>query len=451
MLYIYYMKIKTLLWLSALSVWIFVPCIQAQVVVVKQEANKVFLDTSEYNRTVSVGDQFKIIVSQEKLTNPKTGKELGLINHYSAEGKIIEVQPLYVIGQMPNNTKFSIGQEAIIQSAPVAAHVATPAAHSAAATENPAPVSNRKINTYTAVEREIVGAVQDDFTPRPGQEIATVDTKGNLILYAIDGNTLQEIASHPLTVGQKPLALSALDKMETGYAQLFVSVYNENEQKISTFVFDVQDQTFQPVATLPYFVKELGCGEEKELYAQKPFISGAKPSTTAHELDYENGQFKLNKDSFSTRSNWLSGVNRYEIQNKDTENLVYTASNRTLRLRLQNGKFVDSPALFATAPNRVKYKQQMIPFYPAVQVYGPEGRATLAAVENKTTLGLLSQQFGQYKGSKLHFLTYENGSLDVRETVELNGFLYDTSCTQRGILAPQVLSSRQTVITEIYR
>ena len=454
MLYIYYMKIKTILCLTAFLMLLSVPCLFAQVTVVKQDGAKIYLDTSDFNRTVSVGDTFKVIVSQEKLTNPKTGKDLGLINHYSSEGKIVEVQPLYAIGQIPGRATFTPGQEAVIESAAVvatpAATVTNTAAQAAASDAPVAPVSNRKIKTYNALEREIISAVQADISAHPGEEIAALDTKGNVLLYTADGNTLQELASHKLTAGLKPITLSAKDEMDSGYAQLFVVAYKENEQKITTLVLDVQDNEFKQIAALPYFVKELGCDDDKDLYAQKPFISGVNPGD-AHELDYEKGRFELDKDAFSTRNNWLTGINRYEIQNKETDNLVYTSSNGRLRMQLQNGKYVDSPALFATAPNRVKYKQKIVSFYPAVQVYGPEGRATLAAVQNKTTLGLLSQQFGQYKGSKLHFLSYENGSLNITETLELNGFLYDTSCTARGILAPQVLSSGQTVLTEIYR
>ena len=54
-------------------------------------------------------------------------------------------------------------------------------------------------------------------------------------------------------------------------------------------------------------------------------------------------------------------------------------------------------------------------------------------------------------GGKIHFLKYENGSLRVEESLDLDGFAYDTSCTSRGILIPQVLPSGQTVLTEIYR
>lgn len=451
MLYHYYMKINLKLFVVGLLALFLFPCVYAQVTVVKQNGKDIYLDISEHNRRISVGDQFKVILSQEKLTNPKTGKDLGLLNHYSATGKITEVQDLYAIGQLPDNTKVTVGQEAVIEGYTVPAAVPAVAAQSVAASDEPAaPVSDRKIITYNALEREIVSAVKADITAHPEEEIAALDIKGNLLLYTPDGSSLQEIAQHKLPVGYRPLTVSALDKMKTGYAQLFVVAYREKDQRIFTLVFDVQDGQFQQVASLPYFVKEIGCGPDKKLYAQKPFIGGKNPGA-ARELEYANGQFKLSDDSFPTHNSWLSGINRYKIQNKDTDNFVYTASNGRLRMQLKNKKYTDSPALFATAPNRVKYKQHTVSFYPSLQVYGPEGRATLAGIENTTKFGLLSEQFGQYNGGKLHFVVYDNGALILQETLPLNGFAYDTNCTARGILVPQVLSGEQTVLTEIYR
>lgn len=449
MLYHYYMKINFKLALSALCVLALVPCVVAQVTIVKQEGKRIYLDTSEYNRQVSVGDSFKIILSQEKLTNPKTGKELGLINHYSEAGKIVEVQPLYAVGQMPVAGQY-VGREAVLESQPALQVAPTPVATATTAPAATPSQPARKATTYQVLEREVISAVKTDLLPFPDEEIAVVDKAGHVVLYTAQGTSLQEQATYAFPIGYKPLSLSAADVMETGYAQLFVAVYQEKEQKISTWVFDVQNKEFSRQAVLPYFVKELGCGDDKDIYAQKPFINGAKPGD-AHELDYENGRFSLDKDAFSTRGNWLTGVNQYEIQNKDTENMVYTAYNGILRMRLANGKYADSPAQFATAPNRIKYKQQLVSFYPSIQVYGPDGRATLAAIENTTKLGLLSEQFGQYNGGKLHFLSYQNGRLVIDETVELSGFAYDSNCTARGILVPQVLGNGQTILTEIYR
>ena len=450
MLYHYYMKINFKLLLAALFMACFIPCATAQVTVVKQDGLKVYLDTSELNRNVTVGETFKIITGQEKLTNPKTGKDLGFIYHYSPEGKIIEVQPLYAVGQLPEKGEYTAGQEAVITAAQQTAVVSSvPSATTDAAPAGKTLVSNRKIKTYPVLQREIVSAVKADLSALPGEEIAALDTKGNLLLYAEENGSLRQLAEKKLS-GKEPLTLSALDIMGTGRAQLFAAVYESKRQKISTLVFDASDNEFKELDSLPYFVKELGCGDNKKIYAQKPFVGGAKGGDV-RELAYEKGRFAAGKSVFNPRGSWLTGVNYYPIQTAKKENLVYTASTGKLRLRLDNGKYADSPNLFATAPNRVKYKQDIVLFYPSVQAYGPAGHATLAAVQNTTALGILSESFGSYKSSKIHFLTYENGTLDVRETLELNGFLYDTNCTAVGILAPQVVSGGQTVLTEIFR
>ncbi|WP_458402510.1 hypothetical protein [Candidatus Avelusimicrobium sp.] len=443
------MKINTKHMLLAAFMAFLLPCVSAQVIVVKQDGNNIYLDTSEHNRQVAVGDTFKVILSQEKLTNPKTGKELGNINHYSAEGKITEVQELYAIGQLPEKENISVGQEVVISTHALATQPQT-APVTQTALQTPKVTSNRKIYSYPVIDREIISAVKANITPAPGDEIAAIDSKGHLLLYTQDGSSLSQIADYQLPAGHKAITLSAKDIMDARFAQLFVVVYNEPKQKISTLIFKADGHKLKKIDSVPYFVKEIGCGDDKDLYAQKPFINGAKPGD-ARELDHEWLRFTLDDDRLPTRGNWLTGVNYHEIQNDDDDNFVYTASNGSIKIRLTNGNYAESPALFATAPNRVKYKQDIISFYPSLQVYGPDGRATLAAVENVAKMGVLSEQFGQYGSSKIHFLTYENGILDVRETIDLNGVVYDTNCTARGILVPQVLSGGQSVLTEIYR
>ncbi len=457
MLYHYYMKINFKLLLAAFLTAGFIPGALAQVTVVKQDGKKIYLDTSTLNRNVSVGETFKIITGQEKLTNPKTGKELGLVYQYSQEGKIIEVQPLYAVGELPQATSYEIGSEAVIapgsQEATAAAPAQQPAqADGQAAATPPAPalVANRKIKNYPVLEREIISAVKADLNALPGEEIAALDAKGHLLVYTQNDDTLQQIADYKIPANKTPVTLSALDIMHSGYAQLFAVVYDTQQKSITTLVLDGSDKDLKKIDTVPYFVKELGCGADKKLYAQKPFISGAKAGDV-RLLQYAKGKFSLADTAFASRGNWLTGLAYYPIQSADKPNPVFTFSNGELRLRLYNGKYAESPSLFAAAPNRVKYKQDIISFYPSLQVYGPAGKAVLAAVENTAKFGILSESFGSYKSSKLHFLTYENGVLDVRETIDLNGFLYDTNCTSTGILAPQVVSGGQTVLTEIYR
>ncbi len=453
MLYHYYMKISFQFLLCAALAVGFSPCALAQVSVVKQDGAKIYLDISEFNRNVSVGDSFKIITATEKLVNPKTGKELGDVYHYSPEGRIVEVQPLYAVGELPYAAKYALGQEAVITAAVQTAPTRATATADDKVTQNATaaqPLSTRKMKKYPVLEREVISAVEADLSALPGEEIALADRAGILQLYSPEEGMLRLRAEHKLPRGQKPLALSAADLTGAGQAQLFVTVYDENKAQISTRVYEVTDHEFKPVATLPYFVKEMGCAGQKKLYAQKPFTGGSKAGD-GRLLRYKNGKFSLGEKAFATRGSWLSGMNFYPVQSAQAPNVLSTLKNGRIRLTLRNGKPAESQALFAKAANRVKYKQDIISFYPSLQAYGPAGRATLAGVENVGKLGLLSEQFGQYSSSKLHFLTYENGVLDVQETLPLNGFVYDTSCTARGILVPQVVSGGQTILTEIYR
>ncbi len=453
MLYHYYMKIFFKLLLCAAWAVVFSPCALAQVSIVKQDGVKIYLDISDFNRQVSVGDRFKIITSTEKLVNPKTGKELGDVYHYSPEGRIVEVQPLYAVGEMPHAAQYALGQEAVITLGEETPAVQAPRPAGKKAEPNASPVSTlsrRKIKKYPLLEREVVSAVQADFNALPGEEIALADLTGALQLYSPEGDGLRLRAEHKLPSGHKPLALSALDLTGTGQAQLFAVVYDENKNKISTRVYEISGQEFKLLATLPYFVKEMGCPGQKKLYAQKPFTGGTKAGDS-RLLQYKDGKFRVGEEAFPTRGSWLSGMNFYPVQSAAQANVISTLKNGRIRLTLHNGKAAESPALFAEAANRVKYRQDVLAFYPSLQAYGPAGRATLAGVENVGKLGLLSKQFGQYSSSKLHFLTYENGVLDVQETLPLSGFVYDTSCTARGILVPQVVSGGQTILTEIYR
>ena len=118
-----------------LTAFLLVPAfLQAQVMVVRVDGNKVYLDTSVLNRNVQKGDLFKVILSAEKLTNPKTGKDLGLVYNYSQEGKIVEVQPLYAIGEVAADKRISVGQEVVLTA--TAPRTASPCRYRARSRQN---------------------------------------------------------------------------------------------------------------------------------------------------------------------------------------------------------------------------------------------------------------------------------------------------------------------------
>ena len=92
MVYIYYMKNNILRLAIFVSFVFFSAFLNAKTVtVVRVTDNKIYLDTSSLSRPVQKDDLFKVILSAEKLVNPKTGKDLGDVYTYSPAGKIVEV------------------------------------------------------------------------------------------------------------------------------------------------------------------------------------------------------------------------------------------------------------------------------------------------------------------------------------------------------------------------
>ena len=126
MVYNYYMK-NNIFRLVLPAVFLLFPALAgAQAMVVRIDGNKVYLDTTSSKQKITKGQHFKIILSSEKLINPKTGKNLGDIYTYSPEGKITEVQAKYAIGELAETASLAIGQEAVFEETSAAA--ASPAA-----------------------------------------------------------------------------------------------------------------------------------------------------------------------------------------------------------------------------------------------------------------------------------------------------------------------------------
>lgn len=439
MIYNYYMKKFSLLFLMLFCVSF---AAHAQMSVVRIDGNKVYLDTSDEKTSLTKGSTFKVIVSSEKLTNPKTGKNLGEIYKYSSVGKITEVQPLYAVGELPSTQGVSIGKTAVLEDLQPAAV--------AAAAQQQTPVSTRAKTTYAPLAQTVISLTEADVTAAGANNIITLSEQNEVTVYSRTASeTLQEDMHFTLPAGKKGVTISAAP-VKAGLAQIFVTIYNQEHGQLSTLVLENNNGSLENTATLPYFVKELGCGSTKKIWGQKPFILGINPGD-AHEIVFEKNKFAASGASFKTRHNFIEGLNFYPVEKAGQNNLIFTANNGTLRMMLANGKRTESKDYFGSTPLRMQYKQEILKFYPSIQVFGQPGKATLAAVENTTKLGLLSETFGSYQSGKVHFLDYEKGRLKVTDTVELDGVLYDTACTDTAILTAEALLDGSSTVVEILK
>ena len=442
MVYIYYMKIKNFLFFFLFLI----PVIgTAQVTVVRVENDTLYLDTSSLETPVRKGDIFKVILSSEKLTNPKTGKELGLLHRYSPEGKITEVQPLYAVGKLPKGTTVTVGQEAVLEtSAPAAPAIVSPASDGKKE-EN----SLHKKLVYAPVEQEVISLSAADVTQPQTNEIVTLSAGGQITVWKRNGEKLEEQTSYQLPKNKTPLTLSAAALRGENTAEIFAVVYDASTGRMNTLVLAYENNQWKTLDTLPYFVKEMGCTPQKTVWMQKPFITDIRPGN-AKNLVYKNNRFQPGEQTLPTQRNWLSGVTTATAESDQAANFLYTASNGKIKMQLANGKTAESKNLFASSPNRVKYKQEIVKFYPSLQVVYSQGKAEIAGVENTAKHGLLSSTFGMYQSGKIHFLSFEKGRLQVTDTVELDGFVYDTACADGAVLTAEILPDGQSSVVEIF-
>ena len=441
MLYNYYMKklslITTFLFCFSLCAW-------AQMTIVRMDGNKVFLDTSEEKTVLTKGSTFKVIVSSETLTNPKTGKNLGEIYKYSDAGIITEVQPLYAVGELKNTTGVTVGKQVVLEE------IKPVTVGETSISSKETPKSARPNTTYQPIEQTVISLTEANVTAADAKNIITLSNNNEVTVFSrAEKEILTPQLSFALPAGKKGLSISAAAVKE-GLAQIFVTVYNLDRGQINTLVLENKNGTLENTATLPFFTKELGCGTDKKIWGQRPFVLGTNPGN-AREIIYKNDKFEAGKNTFNTRHNFLEGLNYYPVEKAHQNNLIFTASNGTLRMLLANGKRAESTDAFGSTPLRIQYKQEILKFYPSVQIFGEPGNATLVAVENSTKFGLLTETFGQYQNGKVHFLNYQKGRLQITDTVLLDGVLYDTACTDNAILTAETLPDGTSTIVEILK
>ena len=296
-------------------------------------------------------------------------------------------------------------------------------------------VSSRAVFTYEPIEQVIVGISEGNITA-PNQ-IVTLSDKGQITVFSAQKDKLTPVLTATLPSGSKPIALSVADIKNTGSSQIFASFYNLSRKTIQTAVLENEAGALKTTDTLNFFVKEVGCAPQKTLWGQTPFVLGERPGN-ARKVIFDGQKWQLDKQDVNTRRQWLTNLNFYPYE-KEQEGLVYISSNGAVRMQIGEERWASSKSLFASTPNRVKYKQEAVKFYPSLQIYIHENAPVVAAVQNTAKLGLLADLFGQYKEGKIHFLSLEKGRLVISDTVELDGYVYATACTQDAILTAEVL------------
>lgn len=400
--------------------------------IVKQDGAKVYLDTSSFKVKPQKGDAFRVAEWGEELINPKTGKNLGKILKRQLDGKIIQTEELYAIGQLDSEQNvFSYEAEIFVTApAPVA-----PATVQPQAMQGGLAVIQPVMQTKN-IDGKIKAAAFGDVDGDGSNDAVFAFAEDNSVkVFALQGQELKEVSSFALSPLRKIIALDAADLKQAGRAQIFASVYDSSSEKFYTLVLEAKGQTLEQTDTVRGIVKGISVqGGPRDLYVQD--FSPATGFSSAAQLVYQGGAFERGATLSAYSFESIFGFNLFDFKEAGRKNIIYTTPAQKLRIQFEKrGSYTESPSGFdfATTPTRLKINGKPQRLYtPVLAFKNAAGQTVVGALEHQTKLGLLSDVFGSYSSAKLYFLNWTGNGLTPKAVAEIPGVACDMAQTSFG-------------------
>ncbi len=413
-------KIFTLLAVLMFSVVLFA---QNDALVVKQEGLKVYLDTTELTFKVSKGDRFTITRWGEEIKNPKTGKILGKDVDSRAKGKVESVEENYAIGQL--ETPFDAKNLTAVFDKGNSLSQDSTKSLDKQNTDELAPLWQSDI-----LEGQIRAAASGDLNGDGLNDLIVAFEDNTIKVYSFKENALKEEVSVSVNPLRRIISLDSADLKGTGRAQLFVSVLDTNTQRFNTLIFEGGENILRQNGTISGIVKGIApFNQSRKLYLQEVSILGGKTKfSSPYLLVYEKDSFKKGEKAKYTKFDEIFGFNFAPFK-KDKDNLIYTAFNSRLRVQYdKKNSFIESPSDidFGSTPNRVKFNREVLRVYSSLGIFGsPQDNILIAAIENQTKYGILSETFGSYESAILYVLKWNKGNFEKYLSAKIPGVVSD--------------------------
>lgn len=397
--------------------------------VVRQDGQKVYLDTSELDDGAKVGDAFRIVNLGEDIINPKTGKSLGKTAEKQITGRLIKVEPLYSIGQLDTNENV-MGRDAeikITQNIDLL-HTAFPI------TQN-APDNELKIMPAwqsKPLEGTAKAAAAGDLSGDKNNELVLAFEKNNTIkVFSLEDNTLKEVSSAQVNPLRKIIALDSADLKGTGQSQVFASVYDTTAERFLTLVFELQAGKLNQTDSFGGVTKGIAPqNKTRVLYTQDiVFAGGQAAATVPAELIYKNASFTKGSRLKAHKFDSVFGFNMSDFWHDGKNKLIYTLPTHRLRIQFDRiEKYIESPddIEFGLTPNKIKYKGQTMSFYISLGLFkNTNGDTLIAAVENRVKQSFNSEAFDSFGEARLYMLRWTGTSLIKAALADIPGTVYD--------------------------
>lgn len=415
---------------------------------VKQDGRKVYLDITKENNPVSEGQVFNVVIGEEPLYGVDDDV-VGTIYTEGAAGRIIEVQPKFAVGELDEDYQTKNKQKVIITNVVMA--VAQPPASFGAVSAAAVKEERNILFRSAPLTTEVLSAAHCRPFADGKDYLATVDNKNNVALWALSGTEFKEKEKLSFVSVQKPLSVSCADIKKTGKDQVFVTVKDEQKNKLPTVVFEEENGALAKKETLRWAVKTSFVFGKKEALAQDFYVHNAARTSKIGRLVYKN-KFVLEKEK-TKQPAWArvfsSLAAPFVTDGRDflavsNQGIPYVYSADTGRKTTAGSAPADGTA------NKFELAGTLIRVTPPLYARETKEGKVLVYIENIPTIGIVAGPFGSYKNAKLHYSVWKDVFFEDKTEIELPGALYDMGEAsfggKTGLMLPIVLQDGKTII-----
>ncbi len=388
--------------------------------VVRVGSNSIYLDLGA-GSGAKIGEAFRVYTQGPELIHPVTGRDLGPIKNFVADGRITDVEPLYSRGSVSDS------------SAPVAAGMRAELEPSNDASFEAGAPQTQAAGASHALRRARWKSPWLDF-PITALAIGDFSGAGPQIALASDKSVYlypyPPADAKPLARFKIPGPSSRIVSLETGSSQgaeperLLVTFYADALDRMETDVLSVSRGAWTRTQDFPWMVRAYQTPEgSRELAAEQLLDDETFPFSAIYPLTRAEGRYaEADKPLRGLGSDWLYAFTQAKLDGESAA-LSLLGTHR-LRAKTADQKWESSKS-YGQTPVRLRWQGRLLEFPPHIPVAYAGGKTSVFLVSNQSRFGALAEAFGIFQSARIERATWRDASFSTDWRAELPGYVTD--------------------------
>ncbi|MDE2237182.1 MAG: VCBS repeat-containing protein [Elusimicrobia bacterium] len=421
--------------------------------VVKVASGSVYLDLGARSGA-RAGQAFTVYAEGAELFHPVTHKPLGRIETAVAHGSIDLVMPLYSVGSLAGDSgAVAAGMRARLD----AAQTPAPSAQAAPPNADDSAAGRKPLSKGPTLDYRVTGMAIADFRGEGRPSLALASRK-TVRLYSYPPDDARPLAQWTLPgVGPRIVSLASGDLNGNGRAELFVTFYNQDLERMETAVLECgADGLFKRLAELPWMVRSYQDAEGRDALAMQQLVDDQTwPFSAIYPLDFSKNGYGPGKPALHfKRVDFLYDFTLARLGgDKEAALLSQTSTNR-IRVQFAQGYWKTSSA-YGQTPTRLRWHDRLLEFHPQLPIGYADGKAAVYLIRNDSMLGSLAEPFGLFTGGAVEREEWNGIALTSIWEARLSGYCTAAQLvpgpTDPGALAVAVTGSAGRSSVWIFR